>query len=270
MIAASRCARRCVAARAAPGAAPQASRAGRAAVAEASSSCRASTFHLGAEHLSGDDQRFVWDANFGGELDVVDYGAGRLTFCANYQVILGEEFAAVRSEPGQLHPRRARRRARAAGFEVAGVFYHQSRHLSDRAKIAAGRLEHARRPGACVRLPRGRTRRGRPAPICAASSSSRSSTTAGSSTPTARGRRRSAAAASACIAAGGVAHPRRGRDAGTAATQTGFRAEGGVRLEGTRRRARAVSSPPNGGSTRIRSSSATVTWVTAGFRLLSR
>ena len=26
-------------------------------------------FHLAAEHLSSDDPRFVWDANFGGELD---------------------------------------------------------------------------------------------------------------------------------------------------------------------------------------------------------
>ena len=35
---------------------------------------------------------FVWDTNFGGELDVVDYGTGRATFVANYQAILGDEF----------------------------------------------------------------------------------------------------------------------------------------------------------------------------------
>ena len=40
---------------------------------------------------SGDDPRYVWDADFGGELDIVDYGAGRVTFEANYQVVLGEE-----------------------------------------------------------------------------------------------------------------------------------------------------------------------------------
>jgi hypothetical protein len=48
-------------------------------------------FHMAAEHLSGDDPRYVWDADLGGELDIVDYGAGRFTFEANYQVVLGEE-----------------------------------------------------------------------------------------------------------------------------------------------------------------------------------
>ena len=43
----------------------------------ASSSCRATTFTCRAEHLSSDDPRFVWDTNFGGELDFVDYGDGR-------------------------------------------------------------------------------------------------------------------------------------------------------------------------------------------------
>ena len=33
----------------------------------------------------------MWDADFGGELDVVDYGVGRFTFEANYQVVVGEE-----------------------------------------------------------------------------------------------------------------------------------------------------------------------------------
>ena len=32
-----------------------------------------SVFHMSAEHLSGDDVMFVWDTNFGGELDVIDY-----------------------------------------------------------------------------------------------------------------------------------------------------------------------------------------------------
>jgi hypothetical protein len=41
-------------------------------------------FHMTAEHLSGDDPRYVWDANFGGELDIVDYGLGRFTFEGNW------------------------------------------------------------------------------------------------------------------------------------------------------------------------------------------
>jgi hypothetical protein len=88
-------------------------------------------FHLSAEHLSGEDVMFVWDANFGGELDVIDYGAGRGTFVANYQAILGEEFR--RFDPTQgNYILSGSASLRARGVEVAGVFYHQSRHLADR------------------------------------------------------------------------------------------------------------------------------------------
>ena len=34
----------------------------------------------------------VWDTNFGGEIDVIDYRTGRAIFAANYQAILGDEF----------------------------------------------------------------------------------------------------------------------------------------------------------------------------------
>ena len=93
-------------------------------------------FYLVAERLSGDDRRFAWDADFGGELDVVDYGAGRLTFRANYEVVMGDQLR--RFDPNQGNYILAgSASARAAGFELAGEFYHQSRHLSDRPKIAA-------------------------------------------------------------------------------------------------------------------------------------
>jgi hypothetical protein len=92
-------------------------------------------FHLAAERLSGDDRRFAWDADFGGELDIVDYGAGRATFTANYEVVMGSQLR--RFDPNQGNYILAGSlSARAAGFEVAGVFYHQSRHLSDRPKTA--------------------------------------------------------------------------------------------------------------------------------------
>ncbi len=93
-------------------------------------------FYLVAERLSGDDRRFAWDADFGGELDVIDYGAGRLTFRANYEVVMGDQLR--RFDPNQGNYILAgSASARAAGFELAGEFYHQSRHLSDRPKIAA-------------------------------------------------------------------------------------------------------------------------------------
>jgi hypothetical protein len=90
-------------------------------------------FHLGGEHLTSDDKRFVWDTNFGGEVDLLDYGAGRAMFVANYQAILGEEFR--RFDPTQgNYILEGSMSARALGYEVAGVFYHQSRHLADRPK----------------------------------------------------------------------------------------------------------------------------------------
>ena len=93
-------------------------------------------FHLTAEHLSSDDDRFTWDANYGGELDVFDYGRGRFTFYANYQVITGDQFRAFDANQGN-YILGGRVSARVGGTEVAGVFHHLSRHLSDRPKLQA-------------------------------------------------------------------------------------------------------------------------------------
>jgi hypothetical protein len=85
-----------------------------------------SAFHLSAEHLSDEDIMFVWDTNFGGELDVIGYGNGRATFVANYfDPNQGNYILAGSSS------------VRTRGIEVAGVFYHQSRHLADRANRVA-------------------------------------------------------------------------------------------------------------------------------------
>jgi len=90
-------------------------------------------FHMSAEHLSGDDPRYVWDADFGGELDVIDYRTGRATFEANYQVVLGEQIRSF--DPNQGNYILAGLVSfRADDTEVAGVLYHQSRHLADRPK----------------------------------------------------------------------------------------------------------------------------------------
>jgi hypothetical protein len=90
-------------------------------------------FHMTAEHLSDDDPRYVWDANFGGELDLVGYGTGRFTFEANYQVILGEQIRAFDPNQGNyILAGAASVRVRAT--EIAAVLYHQSRHLADRPK----------------------------------------------------------------------------------------------------------------------------------------
>jgi hypothetical protein len=93
-------------------------------------------FHMAAEHLSGDDPRYVWDADFGGELDVVDYGYGRFTFEANYQVVLGEEIRSFDPNQGN-YILAGYVSARTPIVEVAAELYHQSRHLADRPKEEA-------------------------------------------------------------------------------------------------------------------------------------
>jgi hypothetical protein len=90
-------------------------------------------FQVGMEHLFSEDPRFVWDANFGGEIDFVDYGRGRATFTAVYQTILGSEFRAFDPNQGN-YMLEASLSARTREAEIAGVFHHISRHLSDRPK----------------------------------------------------------------------------------------------------------------------------------------
>jgi hypothetical protein len=89
------------------------------------------TFLLSAEHLWDESLAFVWDMNFGGALDVIDYGTGRATFLANYQVILGDEIRHFDPNQGN-YILSGTASVRTPSVEVAGVFYHQSRHLADR------------------------------------------------------------------------------------------------------------------------------------------
>jgi len=93
-------------------------------------------FHLDAEHLRSDDKRFSWDADFGGELDILDYRVGRATFLANYEVIVGNEFRHFDANQGNYILEGALS-VRAQPFELAAVFHHVSRHLSDREKRQA-------------------------------------------------------------------------------------------------------------------------------------
>ena len=93
-----------------------------------------SAFHMTAEHLGGiDDERFRWDANFGGEVDLLDYTRGRLIFVANYQAILGEELQVFDPNQGN-YTLQGVLSARVKRVEAGLVFHHLSRHLSDRAK----------------------------------------------------------------------------------------------------------------------------------------
>src|SRR5215813_12046652 len=90
-------------------------------------------FHLSADHLSTDDARFVWDTNFGGEVDLVDYGVGRATFTGNFESVLGNQFREFDPNQGN-YLLDGSMSWREKGTEVAALFHHTSRHLSDRFK----------------------------------------------------------------------------------------------------------------------------------------
>jgi hypothetical protein len=90
-------------------------------------------FHLNMAHLSDDSPRYNWDANYGGELGIVAVGRTQLTFVANYQAVLGEEFHPFDPNQGN-YTIDGVLSTRMKGFYVAGVFHHLSRHLADRPK----------------------------------------------------------------------------------------------------------------------------------------
>ena len=89
------------------------------------------TFHVTAAHLVSDDDRFVWDAEYAGSLDLVDYTAGRFVFYATYNVVGGNEFQPFDPVQGN-YLLGLTSSLRVRGTEIAGVFHHVSRHMSDR------------------------------------------------------------------------------------------------------------------------------------------
>jgi hypothetical protein len=117
-------------------------------------------FYLAAEHLSQKDPRFVWDTNFGGAMDLLDYGFGRATFAANYEAVLGQQFRNFDPNQGN-YLLDGSVSLRGHGFEAAALFHHTSRHLSDRFKrtpvawnMLGMRVEHDLRLGRAVIRPR--------------------------------------------------------------------------------------------------------------------
>ena len=91
------------------------------------------SYHLNLQRLVISDIRFHWQADLGGEVSLVDYGVGRLTFLANFETILGEQFRAVDPNQG-TYTLDLSASIRFGRNELAGAFHHVSRHLSDRAK----------------------------------------------------------------------------------------------------------------------------------------
>lgn len=111
-------------------------------------------FHLGVEKLSGDRRDFVWEGDIGGVIDFLDWGSGRATFVGNYQVVMGDELKAFDTNQGN-YILGFSGSVRMGAAEVAGVFHHESRHLADRAKVlpvdwnmVGARLTHRGNAGA--------------------------------------------------------------------------------------------------------------------------
>jgi hypothetical protein len=88
---------------------------------------------LPVNSLSGDDQRFAWQARYGGDFDVFDYVVGRTSVLVDYEAILGSELRPF--DPNQAYyVLELSTSYRAGDTELAAVFHHVSRHLSDRPK----------------------------------------------------------------------------------------------------------------------------------------
>ena len=47
--------------------------------------------HVGLIHLTASDPRFNWAARFGSDIDVYDYGKGRLSLIGEYEAVFGSE-----------------------------------------------------------------------------------------------------------------------------------------------------------------------------------
>lgn len=223
-----------------------------------------SLFHMAAERIANADPRLDWEANFGGELDVVDYGVGRFAFEANYQVLMGKELRAFDPNQGN-YVLAGLLSARLGPTEVAAVLYHQSRHLSDRPKDAPVAWNAF---GARVR---------RRFPYRAATLDARADlrTVTQKSTVDYSWELDVRVRADAPVRAGvGVLAAAGVRHYGVDGTvdrsgQTGYRVEAGIRLEG---RAGAVELFV-GAERRVDPHPlefGTADWVTAGFRLMSR
>jgi hypothetical protein len=221
-------------------------------------------FRVSMEHIVSSDERFVWDANWGGDLDLLDYVAGRINFVANYQTILGSEFRAFDPNQGNyvLEGSASRRLGTA---EIAGVYHHVSRHLSDRPKRQAvdwnmigGRFRHASRAGRLALDERVDVRG-----VIQKSFVDYSWEVDGAARAVVRANSRLALVASGGAQVLGVDGT---RDRGT---QYGFRGEGGVRVDGGRASLDLFAAVER----RIdpyQLEFNTETWLTMGFRLSSR
>jgi hypothetical protein len=221
-------------------------------------------FHLGAQHLSQEDPRFVWDANFGGEMDFVDYGAGRATFVANYEAVLGDQFRSFDPNQG-TYLLDLSASGRTHGYEIAAMLHHTSRHLSDRFKripvdwnMLGAEVRHDVRRGAVLIRPRANLL----GVLLKSNVDYRWEANAGADVRV-DVRPRISAIYGGNVRLVGV------NGSNTRGTQTGGRIEGGVRFDGERGALELIVAAER----RIDAyplDVSSLSWVSAGFRFVSR
>jgi hypothetical protein len=87
--------------------------------------------HVGLIHLTAEDARFNWAARFGSDIDIYDYGKGRVSLIGEYEAVFGSE----RREFDLNHENYTldiSASLRARRTEFFAVVHHVSRHLTDR------------------------------------------------------------------------------------------------------------------------------------------
>jgi hypothetical protein len=80
------------------------------------------------------DDRFSWDSHFGGSFDFADFVVARLGVLVDYQAVMGSEYRPFDPNQGNYTMEGFVSARVAPDTEVAGIFHHVSRHLSDRPK----------------------------------------------------------------------------------------------------------------------------------------
>jgi len=101
-------------------------------------------FHMSVESLSPPkdtpaeqaDERFSWDTHFGGSFDVLDLVFARAGAVVDFDAVEGSELRPFDPNQGN-YTLEAFVSGRVGSSEVAAIFHHVSRHLSDRPKLQA-------------------------------------------------------------------------------------------------------------------------------------
>jgi hypothetical protein len=92
-------------------------------------------FHLNALRLASNNENFVWDTDFGGDLDVFDLHYFRGNLLVNFESIVGHRLRPIDPNQGNYTIDLSTWwRTTLPGAELGATLHHVSRHRSDRDK----------------------------------------------------------------------------------------------------------------------------------------